>query len=77
MAIIKNIFVVWLSDFEIDVKKAGLKIIELNHNDDCPGYDITLGGDIQCLYNFIKNIFCEGMGPEEVQEIINSIQETN
>lgn len=73
MAIVKNIFVVWLGDFEIDVKKAGLEIIELNH--ECGGYDITLSGDTQRLYNFIKGDYCEGMEPEEAQEIINSIQE--
>lgn len=73
IAKISDLFVVWLGDFETDIKPYNLSILNPSH--EIGGHVITLIGDKTQLLAYLNNEYIIGMDTEEAAEILDMVED--
>lgn len=66
------VFVVWMFDFEQDLKSYDLRIANVNH--EIGGNDVTLVGSKEEIIRYLETEYFPGMEDEDKQEILDSIK---
>ncbi|QQG32293.1 hypothetical protein CkP1_0258 [Citrobacter phage CkP1] len=68
-----SLFVTWLGDFEADVKRFGLEIVNVEH--EIGGCTVTVSGDYTKLSEYLTECYFPGMDDESIIDLMDSIVE--